>query len=207
MVDLGCGSGEWLLRLLTARPDLSGVGVDVALPADLDARAQAQGADHRVTWVQADASGWDGGVFDVVLCVGASHAFGGLAPTLDGVRRILRPGGQVLLGDTIWDAPPSAAAQQALDARPQDFPDLAGLVDRTRERGFEPGYGHVSTLAEWDDYEWSWTGSLTSWALRQTTNPVDREQALSAAREHRQAWLRGYRHQLGFVTLVLHDHQ
>lgn len=34
---------------------------------------------------------------------------------------------------------------------------------------------------------------------------VDRDQALSAARGHREAWLRGYRQQLGFATLVLHD--
>lgn len=89
--------------------------------------------------------------------------------------------------------------------RPEDFPDLPELVTRTRKCGFEPGYGHVSTLAEWDDYEWSWTGSLVTWALQQARDPAAREQALSAAREHREAWLGGYRQQLGFVTLVLHD--
>lgn len=207
VVDLGCGWGEWLLELLAARPDMSGVGVDVSLPADVDAQARARGLADRVSWVEADASTWDGGLFDVVLCVGASHAFGGLAETLDGARRMLRPGGQLLLGDTIWDAPPSAAAQDALEAGPEDFPDLAGLVDRARERGFEPGYGHVSSLQEWDDYEWSWTGSLTTWALHQAQDPAARDQALEAARAHREAWLRGYRRQLGFATLVLHDLQ
>ena len=205
VVDLGCGWGEWLIELLAARPDLTGVGVDLSLPSDVDARAQARGVAHRVTWVEADASGWSDEDFDVVLCVGASHAFGGLSGTLHGVRRVLRPGGQLLLGDTVWDAPPSAAAQEALGAGPDDFPDLPGFVDVARAHGFEPGYGHVSTLQEWDDYEWSWTGSLTTWALQQAPDPDSREQALAAARTHREAWLRGYRHELGFVTLVLHD--
>ncbi|NAZ84432.1 methyltransferase [Kineococcus sp. R8] len=205
VVDLGCGQGEWLLELLTARPDLSGVGVDVALPADLDARARERGVGTRVQWVQADAANWDGGVFDVVFCVGASHAFGGLAGTLDAVRDMVRPGGQVLLGDTTWDKPPSKAAQEALEATPEDFPDLLGLVKRVQESGFEPGYGHVSTLAEWDDYEWSWTGSLTAWALAQDQDSLERAQALEVAREHRLAWLGGYRRQLGFATLLLHD--
>ncbi len=207
VVDLGCGWGEWLIELLAARSDLTGVGVDVSLPLDVEARAQARGVADRVSWVQTDAARWHGGVYDVVLCIGASHAFGGLAKTLDSVRRMLRPEGQLLLGDTIWDAPPSAAAQEALGVGPEDFPDLPGLVDITRERGFEPGYGHVSTLQEWDDYEWSWTGSLTTWALQQAQDPASREQALVAARTHREAWLRGYRHQLGFTTLVLYDIQ
>lgn len=105
--------------------------------------------------------------------------FGGLAGTLDGARRTLRPGGQVLLGDAIWEAPPSAVAQQVLQAGPEDFSDLPGLVDRVREWRFEPGYGHVSTLEEWDDYEWSWTGSFIAWALKHRQDPVHRDQALS----------------------------
>ena len=63
-------------------------------------------------------------------------------------------------------------------------------------------YAHVSDAAEWDDYEWSWTGSLTEWALDNPGHP-DAAGALAAAREHRDQWLRGYRGVLGFVTLVL----
>ena len=205
VLDLGCGSGEWLMELLAERPGLTGVGVDVALPGDVAPSAAARGVADRVSWVEADAVSWSGGLFDVVFCIGASHAFGGLPGTLEGVRRHLRPGGQVLLGDTIWEAPPSPAAQEALEAGPDDLPDLRGLVAAAQDCGFEPGYGHVSTAEEWDDYEWSWTGSLAEWALHDAPGDQAREQALEAARAHRDAWLRGYRHQLGFVTLVLND--
>lgn len=204
-LDLGCGAGEWLTELLHERPGVTGVGVDRALPDDVASRAAARGVADRVSWVEADAASWTGGLHDVVLCVGASHAFGGLAGTLDGVRRHLRPGGQVLLGDAIWEVPPSARAQEVLEAGPDDFPDLAGLVSAVRGRGFEPGYGHVSTAEEWDDYEWSWTGSLAEWGLRDAPDAEAREQALAAAREHRDDWLSGYRNELGFVTLVLND--
>lgn len=205
VVDLGCGSGEWLLELLTQHAGLSGVGVDVALPPDVDARAQCRGLSARTAWVQADASSWGEGLFDVVLCIGASHAFGGLTDTLAGVRRSLRPGGQVLFGDGFWEAPPSPAAQEALRAGPGDFRDLASLVRTAQENGFEPGYGHVSTLEEWDDYEWSWTGSLIDWALHEAPSARDREQVLGVARDHRHGWLSGYRKQLGFLTLILND--
>ena len=85
-----------------------------------------------------------------------------------------------------------------------DMPDLAGLVDLVVAAGWRPIAGHTSTGEEWDDYEWSWTGSLTEWAMQQARdNEQDAGQALAVAAEHRAAWLHGYRHQLGFLTLVL----
>ncbi len=206
-VDLGCGYGVWLLELVEQHSDLNAVGVDVALPTANQQRAQERGLEGRLQWAEADAASWHDGLFDVVLCVGASHAFGGLAGTLAALRRHLRPGGQALLGDTFWEAPPSRTAQQVLRAGPDDFPDLTGVLDSVREYGFEPGYGHISTLQEWDEYEWAWIGSLTHWALREAPDHEERQQALDAAREHRRAWLHGYRGQLGFATLVLHDIQ
>ncbi len=205
VVDLGCGWGAWLVELLELRPDLTAIGVDVVLPAAAHSDAEARGVGERITWVEADAAGYEGDAVDTVFCIGASHAFGGLDGTLDAVRRHLRPGGQVLLGDTIWDVSPSAAAQEALGTGSDDFPDLAGLVARAAARGFEPGYGHVSTLEEWDDYEWAWTGALAEWALREAPTPDDRDEALAVARRHREAWLTGYRGQLGFATVVLND--
>jgi len=200
-VDLGCGDGEWLLDLLRLHPGVTGVGVDLHLPttpptAEPDVVA-------RVSWEEADAATWEGGPYDVVLCVGASHAFGGLAGTLHACRALMRPGGQLVLGDGFWEAPPSPRALEVLEATPDELPDLVGLVATALEHGFEPGYAHVSTAAEWDDYEWSWTGSLAEWALREAQDPNDREQALSAARQHRTEWLDGYRGELGFATLVL----
>jgi SAM-dependent methyltransferase len=207
VLDLGCGGGAWLVRLLGGRPDVQGVGVDLSARAIAEARhrsAEEQVSD-RARWVEADASTWADGPFDAVICVGASHVFGGLAATLAAVRGHLDPGGGVLLGDAFWEAPPSQAAQDALEAGPDDFPDLEGLVATTRQHDFEVGYGHVSTLEEWDDYEWSWTGSLVGWALHDAPTPGEREAALGAATAHRDAWLGGYRRELGFVTLVLHD--
>ena len=206
VLDLGCGHGRWLLEVLDRYPGTTGVGVDRALPAELAEVTDARGLADRVRWVQADAQGWSiDEPADVVLCVGATHAFGGLDGTLAAARRFLRPGGRLLLGDGIWAAPPSPAALAALEMAPEDMPDLAGLVDRVQAAGWEPGYGHVSSLAEWDHYEFSWTGSLTAWALHEAPSEAEREAALAIAREHRTAWLRGWRQHLGFVTVVLHD--
>ena len=207
VVDLGCGAGAWLTRLAVSSPGTRLVGVDTSATALEEARATAEhlGLRGRIEWLEGDAASVDTGLHDAVLCVGASHAFGGLDGTLRAVRERLRPGGQAVVGDTIWEQPPSPAAQEALEAGPDDVPDLAALVDRAVTAGFEVVDGHVSTLEEWDDYEWAWTGALVRWALQQPLGSDDREAALEAAREHRRAWLHGYRRQLGFATLVLAD--
>ena len=203
VLDLGCGSGEWLRGVLTVRDDLEGVGVDLH-PA-LDPADFAAATGGRGSLVAADASTWVGGAFDAVIAVGVAHVFGGPGGTLDAVRRHLARGGRVLLGDGIWDTPPTEAALTALDATADEFPDLAGLVALAAEHGFVPVHGHVSSHEEWDEYEWSWTGSLTDWALTDGRDADDRAQALSAASEHRDGWLTGYRGVLGFVSLVLVD--
>jgi SAM-dependent methyltransferase len=206
LLDLGCGFGEWLFAALEAAPGATGVGVDTSAPAldEARARASARNLTHRVAFEQADAAGWSGEGFDAVLCIGATHAFGGLVQTLTAVRDHLRPGGRVLLGEGFWEAPPSERALRELGAEPDELPDMAGLVAQAQEAGYEPGYAHLSTAAEWDHYEWSWTGALAEWALTEAPE-ADREPALELAREHRRQYLAGYRHELGFATVVLHD--
>ena len=207
VVDLGCGAGAWLIRLAAVAPAARLIGVDTSATALSEARATADrlGLRGRIEWLEGDAASADTGLHDAVLCVGVSHAFGGLDGTLRAVRERLKVGGQVVVGDTIWEQPPSQAAQEALGAGPDEYPDLAGLVDAAVRAGFEVVDGHVSTLEEWDDYEWAWTGALVRWALQQPLGSDEGAAALQAARGHRQAWLHGYRRHLGFATLVLAD--
>jgi SAM-dependent methyltransferase len=199
LLDLGCGGAAWLLHALADHPRVRAVGVDVSGPALARARqgADALGVRDRLVLCQEDAAAYEPDApFDVVLSVGSSHAFGGLLPALAVARRHLAPGGSVIVGDGFWAAAPEPAAVEALG----DLDDLPGTVDRIVGDGWLPVYGHISSQAELDEYEWSWTGSLTSWAL---DHPADGAEALGVAAEHRRAWLRGYRSAFGFVCLVL----
>ena len=114
----------------------------------------------------------------------------------------MNPDGILLVGEGFWQDPPTPEALVALDAAPEDFTDLADLVDAAEQAGWTPVYTHISDAAEWDSYEWSWVGSLTEWALDNPGHP-DAAAARTLAREHREQWLRGYRDVLGFATLVL----
>ncbi|MEU5212664.1 class I SAM-dependent methyltransferase [Streptomyces sp. NPDC020742] len=201
VLDLGCGGGEWLMRALSLHPHLHAEGVDISEEALAQARRTATRLDvqERLVLHHREAEGFSSPhTFDLVLSVAATHAFGGLLPTLAAARKHLAPGGCVLIGDGFWDREPSREAIEMLG----DFTDLATTMDRVVADGWTPVHGHVSTRSELDDYEWACWGSLASWALDHPADP-DSPQVLETATVRRSEWLRVYRDSWGFVCLVL----
>ena len=174
VVDLGCGAGGVAARAARGppRPD-SGRGRHRPAPGQRDARSRARrrrparpGSRRTPPPGRAPAYPQPGR--------------GDLRRREPRVRRARRHarraptatcdlGGAPCSATPSGSSGPSTAAQQALGARPGDFPTLAQLVTRFGEHGFEVGYAHVSSAEEWDDYEWSWTGSLVARALRRRT--------------------------------------
>ncbi|MFD9812003.1 SAM-dependent methyltransferase [Streptomyces sp. NPDC059080] len=201
VLDLGCGGGEWLLRALEARPGLRAEGVDISEDALVQAReaARERGVEERLTLHHRPAAEFASAEpFDLVLSVGAAHAFGGLLPTLAAARKHLAPDGRVMIGDGFWERTPS---QEAIDML-GDFADLATTMDRVAADGWTPVHGHISSRQELDAYEWACWGSLAAWALDHPADPGS-AQALTTAATRRSEWLRVYRDTWGFLTLVL----
>ena len=201
LVDLGCGGGAWLLQALADHPGVRAEGVDVSACALAWAEEAAAeiGVRDRLRLHHADVTAYEPDHEpDVVLSVGASHAFGGPLPALAAAREHLAPGGHVIVGDGYWARPPGPEAVEMLG----ELDDLPALVAKVTGDGWVPVYGHTSTREELDDYEWSWTGALASWALDHPADP-DALQALEAATTHRSEWLRAYRDCFGFLCLVL----
>ncbi|WP_406404824.1 class I SAM-dependent methyltransferase [Streptomyces sp. NBC_00879] len=201
VLDLGCGGAAWLLRTLAAHPDVTAEGVDNSAQALAEARKDAAdlGVEQRLVLHHLDATEFASPhPFDAVLSVGATHAFGGLLPTLDAAHRYLVPGGRVLVGDAYWECEPTAEAREMLG----EYEDLATTMDRVVAHGWTPVFGHISTRQELDDFEWCWTGSLATWALDHPEDP-DSAEVLAVASTHRSQWLHSYRDSFGFITLVL----
>src|SRR5262245_60508682 len=82
ILDIGCGWGELLLRVLAAAPDAVGEGVDLDTVAIAhgQALARSRGLADRVDIRVNDARDLAGG-WDAVICIGASQVWG--APVED----------------------------------------------------------------------------------------------------------------------------
>ncbi|MEV4103070.1 class I SAM-dependent methyltransferase [Nonomuraea sp. NPDC049649] len=204
ILDLGCGEAAWTLRALALYEDATADGVDISAEAlrAAEEHADRQGLWERIRLHEKPAADFPvAETYDLVLCVGATHAFGGLRATAEHVRRYLKPNGLALIGEGFWEREPTPDALTRLGASPSDFFDLPGTVALAESCGFDTVYAYTSDLSEWDDYEWSWTGTLLRWANEHPGPDADTVRA--AAREHRDMWLHGYRGVLGFVTLLL----
>ncbi|CAL9306345.1 SAM-dependent methyltransferase [Streptomyces sp. SudanB52_2052] len=205
VLDIGCGWGELMLRVLAATPGATGTGID--LDAEDLARgrqaAQARGLTDRVRFLEESATGTTRGPADLVLCVGASQALGDLSQALAELRRLVRDDGRVLLGEGFWQRTPTPAELSRMwpDAAATDHPDLATLVGLAVDAGFRPEWTETASLEEWEEFESAYLADTEVWLAGNPGHPLAEETRQRADR-HRAAWLT-YRGVLGLAYLTL----
>ncbi|WP_435586008.1 SAM-dependent methyltransferase [Micromonospora aurantiaca (nom. illeg.)] len=119
ILDLGCGEGAWALQALAHYPDGHADGVDLS-PYALERAAEAaaeRGLADRLTLHERDARSYvPDGDYDLVLCVGSTHAFGGFGGALELAGRHVNPDGILMVGEGFWQVPPTPDALAALGA-------------------------------------------------------------------------------------------
>jgi cyclopropane fatty-acyl-phospholipid synthase-like methyltransferase len=212
VLDIGCGWGELMLRILAAAPGATGLGIDVH-DADLARgrdNARTRGLSGRVTFVKESAIGTSRGPADLVLCLGASHALSEAEPpkhteqAVRALRRLVTPGGRVLLGESFWQRSPTAAELAAMwpGMTAGELPDLAGLVDLAVDAGFRPAWIETASLDEWEEFESGYQADQEEWLATHRDHPLAAG-TREAVDEHRSYWLRGYRGILGLAYLTL----
>jgi SAM-dependent methyltransferase len=212
VLDIGCGWGELMLRYLEAVPGATGTGLDLGA-ADLArgrAGAQARGLSHRVRFVQESALATTRDPADLVLCLGASHALSDAEPpahteaALHALRRLVRPGGRVVLGEGFWERPPTPAELAAMwpGASATELHSLPDLVDLAAAAGFRPAWIETANGDEWDDFESGYQADVEEWLAAHPDHPRAARTREDADR-HRATWLRGYRSVMGLAYLTL----
>jgi ubiquinone/menaquinone biosynthesis C-methylase UbiE len=206
VLDIGCGPGEAVLRVLARHPDANGHGIDLHEPSIVEARARAAARDitaARFTAGDAAAVAAAEEAVDLAICIGSSHAFGGDWRTgLEGLAALVRPHGEAIVGEGYWRREPEPAYLEALGATADELPDYAGLVRGAIEAGWTPLHVAVTTEHDWDAYEWRLVRNGERWAA---ANPgADGDYVRDWVRAGRDRYLApGGRDTLGFALLVL----
>lgn len=196
ILDVGCGWGELLLRLLAACPSATGHGIDHD-DALID-RAKRNAENRNLTpRVSFSPSLDDDDRGDVVLNVGAEHVFGDLDRALVELHKLVRPGGRLLFGTQFWEQPPSADLVEAIG----ELPDLVGLMDVATSIGWRPLGLKVASLDDWDHFEFRFLMDWEQYVMKPRVRGAA-DQAAQAADEHRRSYLRR-RGILGFAFITL----
>ncbi|MFC5219203.1 SAM-dependent methyltransferase [Streptomyces coerulescens] len=211
VLDIGCGWGELMLRVLAAAPRATGVGLDLNTEDLARGRrtAQARGLAERAEFVEESATGTSRGPADLVLCVGSSQALGTaeppghLAEALRELRRLVSDDGRVLLGEGFWQRSPTPAELAGMwpQAAATDHPDLAGLLDAVVAAGFRPEWTETANLDEWEEFESAYQADVEVWLARNPGHPLAAETRERLDR-HRGQWM-SYRGVLGLAYLTL----
>jgi SAM-dependent methyltransferase len=163
VLDIGCGTGELLVRLAErqARDGVAtafhGVGVDASPAFIARARAAhaARAADADLELLEMDGAAYRASpeAFDLASCLGASWVFGGHRGTLQALATATRPGGQVLVGEPFWWTEPAPEYLDWSGMGRDDFGSHADNVVTGTAEGLVPLLALVSSGQEWDWYE------------------------------------------------------
>lgn len=168
IADLGCGWGELLLTAV-ARAGAGATGVGVDSDGGLLARGRAQAARRGldVEFTEADAVGWRG-TADRVLCVGASHAFGGTSAALQALAGVVPAGGRLLFGDGFWEREPLEPVERIFGGGIHQLP---GFLEACRSAGWRVIHVSAADQLEWDDFESTFRAGRQEWLLAHPGHP------------------------------------
>jgi SAM-dependent methyltransferase len=206
VVDVGCGAGEFLIRVLE-RYGGHGIGIDPDADALGQCRSRAEGRvsldrlDLRQQSV--DAFNWPEHPFDAAICVGSTHAFGGFADTLRALKSRVASGGLILIGDLFWWKPPAAAYREVIgdEGFPPADTDYATGAQIGQNQGLTLLYAAASSPDEWDHFEGSFAAKRYRRAYTLESSEA-RNAAIERIRSWHNAYLRWGRDTMGFGFYV-----
>ena len=104
ILDVGCGTGEFERLILSEHPEQPMVGVDISEKM-LSAARQKNSTHSSATFLRANASAlpFPDNSFDLVVSASAFHYFDQPMASLREMRRVLAPGGSVVILDWCKD--------------------------------------------------------------------------------------------------------
>lgn len=154
VIDLGCGSGASTLALARLL-EMPVVAVDIHRPLldDLERSAAEQGLNRRIITRQANMGQLDDddASFDLIWSEGAAYLLG-FGGALRSWRRILKPGGYLVMSECTWlrDDPPEEFVAYWGDL----YPTMGTIASNSTEAR-DAGYDVIDTTVLPPDVWWT----------------------------------------------------
>ena len=139
LLDIGCGTGFFLAELVREHPRAVGLDISHAMLKVSDQYVP----DARLVTGDAENLPFREGRFDTVFCKGSLHHLRDHHGFLQACRRLLKPGGVLILSEPCNDNPVIRLARRLLYRKSPHFDEgdqgftRRGLLDLCRNAGFE----------------------------------------------------------------------
>lgn len=203
VLEIGCGKGDLLTRLLARWPEATGEGFDrnpwfLAAAREI---AAAAGVAGRVSFVETDAPGVMIADRSVAMgvAVGASGILGDHAATVAGLARAVRPGGVVVFGDGLWIREPLSSGLASFGMTRDELPEgVEAFAALGTVVGLDVLEVDVVDETEWDAYEDAYAGAVEAWATADPDDPEARA-FLERAQLFRSSYAEWRRDAMGFA--------
>jgi SAM-dependent methyltransferase len=205
VLDVACGKAEFLC-LLAERYDVAGTGLDLS-PITIEAarrNVSVRGLKERIELLHLDGAEYEpdgGALLDLASCIGASWIYNGHQGTLEALRRLVQPGGFVLVGEPFWRTEPDPDYLKLTG----QTASLCGTHMSNVQTGVDLGlsflYTVVSNEDDWDRYEGLQWQAAERYAATHPDDP-DVEQLLQTSHKNRDAYLRWGRDCLGWAMYL-----
>jgi ubiquinone/menaquinone biosynthesis C-methylase UbiE len=154
VLDIGCGTGVFAERIRARFPNAEVWGIDLVAAMLDKGRERFQAHDGRIIPIQGDSERlpFANAGFDVVTCCNSFHHYPDQGRAVDEMRRVLAPGGELMLidgyrdglwGRLIYDVCVAGVEGEVHHCSARRFRDLfhaSGLIELSQKvhRGFAP---------------------------------------------------------------------
>jgi SAM-dependent methyltransferase len=205
VLDVACGKAEFLC-LLAERYDVAGTGLDLS-PITIEAarrNVSVRGLKERIELLHLDGAEYEpdgGALLDLASCIGASWIYNGHQGTLEALRRLVQPGGFVLVGEPFWRTEPDPDYLKLTG----QTASLCGTHMSNVQTGVDLGLSLLFTVVsnedDWDRYEGLQWQAAERYGATHPDDP-DVEQLLEKSNQSRDAYLRWGRDCLGWAMYL-----
>ena len=203
VLDVGCGKGEFLLRLHKLY-DVSGIGVDKSpyCIKDAEKNKSCRAPEADIKYHLMDAAEYEAEEeFDVTCCMGASWIYNGIKGTLKALQSVTKPGGLIIAGEPYWLKEPSAEYLKVAGFGQDEFHSHMENVMMGDDLGLACCYTLASDVEDWDVYETLHWWAVSEYADQHHGDP-DLPEILERNQKDRETYLKWGRDTLGWCLYV-----
>jgi cyclopropane fatty-acyl-phospholipid synthase-like methyltransferase len=175
VLDIGCGKGAVLAKAIQL---IGGMGVGIELENSLGIQPTPEAhkleAEGKIEFIFEDASVFfekSNSSFDLIICIGSSHAVGGVEQAFRLARKHLKPNGKLLFGEIVWKSKPDPDFLEYLGCTEEDQMYSSELLMLAHDCGLSVQKSIACSDEDFEAYELALRRNVMNWCSQNPNDP------------------------------------